>query len=201
MKSRLLAVLTISVLALASCGGGENAADDLGLLVLPSEVIIGPAAMSTCTDIVNAAPQPSGNAPVILFPRFRMDWKHTTNSLLVSIVRVTLTGSGLKDGKFVTQLAGDELRYLFGSQTIPPNKFVDISHRTEDTTISPRGFSRNFPPCNLVIPGVSLLNGTNTGSFRASVLIEVIGTSLSPDFQNQEFVRQSVRAAANYIKY
>lgn len=200
-RLRLLAILTISIASLASCGGSKNAADDLGVLLLPSSVIIGPAAMSTCTDTVNSATTPSGTAPVIVFPRLRIDWKHPVNSLLVSVIRVTLTGSGIREGKFVAQIAGDEVKNLLGGPTIPANKFVDISHEEEDPTTTPRGKSRGVPPCNLVVSAIPLVDGDKTSSFRAQIKVEVIGTSLSPDFQDQEFVRQTVRASASYIKY
>lgn len=186
-------------LLLAGCGSGKNPGEGVGLAVLPMKVIVGPGPIRTCTDLNQSPPSdPSAQGPLIVFPKMRIDWTSTTHELLVSTIRVTVTGRGIKDGSYTFLVNSEELEALLGGTTLQPNTFVDITHTTE---ADPRGKDRNLRPCNLVIPGVPLIDSTGTTSFQARVRVEVIGSALNYDYTDQYFVRQMVFNQATYIKY
>ena len=196
---KTLFIATQVCLLLAGCGGGKNPAEGIGVAVFPTKVIVGPGPIRTCTDL-NQVPvsDPSAQGPLIVFPKMRIDWTTTTHFLLISSIRITVTGRGITDGSFTFMPNSEELENLLGGTTLEANTFVDITHVTE---VDPRGKKRNLRPCNLVISGVPLVNGTATPSFTANVRIEVIGSALNADYTDQYFVRQFIFNQASYIKY
>jgi hypothetical protein len=198
-NSKFLLIATQVCLLMAGCGGGKNPADGVGLAVLPTKVIIGPGPIRSCADLQQSPlPAASVQGPLMFFPKLRIDWTSQTHALLISTIRVTVTGRGIKDGSYTYMVSAEELGSLLGGPDLMPNTFVDISHRTET---DPRGKSRNLNPCTFLVPGIALTNGNATPSFQARVRIEVIGSALNADYTDQYFVRQFITNKADYIKY
>lgn len=196
---KFLLIALQACLLVAGCGGGKNPADGVGLAVFPSKVIIGPGPIRSCSDLQQSPlPAASVQGPLIVYPKLRIDWTSTTHFLLISTIRVTVTGRGIKDGSYTYMVTAEELENLLGGNELEPNTFVDITNRTETDA---RGKSRNKAPCQLLIPSVALSDGNATPSFQARVRIEVIGSAITADYSDQYFVRQFIINKADYIKY
>jgi hypothetical protein len=196
---KFLLIALQACLFVAGCGGGKNPADGVGLAVLPSKVIIGTGPIRSCADLQQSPlPAASVQGPLIVYPKMRIDWTSPSHFLLISTIRVTVSGRGIKDGSYTYMVTSEELENLLGGNQLDPNTFVDIGNRTETDA---RGKSRNRAPCQLLIPSIALTNGTATPSFQARVRIEVIGTALNADYTDQYFVRQFIINKADYIKY
>ncbi len=195
--AKALFIFASTCMLLAGCGPKRDLGENVNFLVLPEKVIVGPGPMRSCVDTVNGAITASVQGPLIFFPKLRLDWTSKEHFLLISSIRVTVTGFGIKEGKYQTLLSPEEIAAMIGA-SIPPDRFVDTTNRTED---DPRGIDRNRAPCGLLVGGLPLVNGNATPSFRARVKVDIIGTSLSSDYTEQLFVRQTVYGSADYIKF
>lgn len=199
-KFKAFMSLASTCLLLAGCGPGKDLGQYCNLLVLPTNVIISPGPFMTCLDIKNAATTGSGTGPVAEFPKVRLDWTSPDHSLLISTIRVTVTGNGITNGSYVFQASPDEIAALWGTSTFPANMYSDS---TDSTSTTSREISRGIGACGLVVPSLPLIGTTAqpTPSFKARFKIELIGTSLSSDYTDQQFVKQTVYTTADYIAY
>ena len=199
-KFKAFVTLTSTCLLLAGCGPSKDLGQYCNLLILPTNVIISPGPYFTCLDIKNAATTGSGTGPVAEFPKARIDWTSPDHSLLISTIRVTVTGNGVTNGTYTYQATPDEIAAMWGSSTIPANMYSDSTDATSQST---REISRGIGACGFVISSIPLIGTTTTPtpSFRARMKIELIGTSLSADYTDQQFVKQTVYTTADYIAF
>lgn len=211
IRTKLLAkccTLTILAAATVSGCGKKDFGEFLGVQLTPSDNnVVNHGPLSTCLDLATFKATglslgKSAPGPLVTFTQFILYWKKA-QELNIQAIRVTVEGTGVKDGKYETTINSNEVEALVGYESsvvpasvaagaIPAAPLVISSYSTSRDSASSK-----FAKCGLIIPSIPLTDGDKTSDFRMKITVEVIATTIDSN-GNASLVRQHTTGYANY---